>query len=82
MSVAEVEVSVLLVEGEGGVTKASFRSKPPERAGGSFVDVNHLAARFDGGGHVHAAGARIKGTLDEAAAAVVRAADDYFESAG
>ena len=82
MSVAEVEVSVLLVEAEGGVAKASLRSKPPQRAGGPFVDVNHLAARFDGGGHVHAAGARVRGTLDEAAEAIRRAAEDYLESAG
>jgi nanoRNase/pAp phosphatase (c-di-AMP/oligoRNAs hydrolase) len=59
-----------------------MRSKPPQRAGGPFVDVNHLAARFDGGGHVHAAGARVRGTLDEAAEAIRRAAEDYLESAG
>ena len=50
--------------------------------GGPFVDVNHLAARFDGGGHVHAAGARITGTLAQAADAVRRAADDYFDAGG
>jgi phosphoesterase RecJ-like protein len=82
MSVTAVEVSVLLTEGEQGVTKASFRSKPPAAPGGAFVDVNHLAARFDGGGHVHAAGARIAGTLAQAADAVRRAADDYFDAGG
>jgi nanoRNase/pAp phosphatase (c-di-AMP/oligoRNAs hydrolase) len=35
-----------------------------------FLDVNALAARFGGGGHVHAAGARIKGSLDDAEAQV------------
>jgi nanoRNase/pAp phosphatase (c-di-AMP/oligoRNAs hydrolase) len=35
-----------------------------------FVDVNELAARFGGGGHVHAAGAKQKGTLEEVVARV------------
>ncbi|MBM4099170.1 MAG: bifunctional oligoribonuclease/PAP phosphatase NrnA [Planctomycetes bacterium] len=80
MSVAEVEVSVLLVESEPRLTKASFRSKPPAAPGGAFVDVNHLAARFEGGGHVHAAGARIAASLDEAADLAARACEDYLES--
>ena len=82
MGVATVEVSILLVEHEPRLTKASFRSKPPAVHGGPFVDVNHLAARFDGGGHVHAAGARIVGSLDDAADAVVRACEDYLEAGG
>lgn len=82
MSVATVEVSVLLVEHDPATTKASFRSKPAAAAGGTFVDVNHLAARFDGGGHVHAAGARIRGTLDDAAESVVRACEDYLDAGG
>jgi phosphoesterase RecJ-like protein len=82
MSVAEVEVSVLLVESEPRLSKASFRSKPPALPGGAFVDVNHLAARFDGGGHVHAAGARIAAPLDEAADIVVRACEDYLDAGG
>ena len=82
MSVATVEVSVLLTESEPALVKASFRSKPPAARGASFVDVNHLAGRFDGGGHVHAAGARIGAPMDEAAARVRAACDAYFESAG
>ena len=81
MSVATVEVSVLLTESEPALVKASFRSKPPAARGASFVDVNHLAGRFDGGGHVHAAGARIGAPMDEAAARVRAACDAYFESA-
>ena len=79
MSVERVEVSVLLVEGEGNVVKASFRSKPPASAGAVFVDVNQLAARFEGGGHVHAAGARIAGSLAEAAERVRAACEHYLE---
>ena len=82
MSVGTVEVSVLLTESDPTLVKASFRSKPPAVAGGTFVDVNHLAGHFDGGGHVHAAGARLSGSMDEAAARVRAACASYFESAG
>jgi phosphoesterase RecJ-like protein len=79
MSVGTVEVCVLLVEQDAGTVKASLRSKPPAHRGGRFVDVNHVAARFGGGGHVHAAGARIAGTLDEAFAKVSAALEAYLE---
>ena len=80
MCVAAVEVAVLLVQTEPGVVKASLRSKPSARPGGPFVDVNHVAAHFDGGGHVHAAGARLRGTLDEAAAKLRSVLEGYFEA--
>ena len=74
MSVGSVEVSALLSQTEPGpVVKISFRSKPPLHAGGPFVDVNALAGRFGGGGHVHAAGARFRGSMAEAAQAVASA---------
>jgi phosphoesterase RecJ-like protein len=79
MSVGEVEVAVLLTQTEPGVVKASFRSKPPAVRGGRFVDVNHVAAHFDGGGHVHAAGARLHGTLPEAAKRVRAVLEAYLE---
>lgn len=79
MSVGAVEACVLLVQNDPGIVKASFRSKPAARPGGRFVDVNHVAAHFDGGGHVHAAGARINGTLDEAAARIRATFTSYFE---
>ncbi|MBX3391254.1 MAG: DHH family phosphoesterase [Phycisphaeraceae bacterium] len=44
------------------VTKVSLRSKDGE--GG--VDVNAVARRFDGGGHIRAAGARIAAPIDQA----------------
>lgn len=44
------------------VTKVSFRSKETTDS----VDVNQLARRFDGGGHIRAAGARIPSPLAEA----------------
>jgi phosphoesterase RecJ-like protein len=73
MDVASVRASILAVEDTAaGVIKLSFRSKPAD-AGGRFIDVNELAARFGGGGHVHAAGAKQRGAL-EAIVAGVRAA--------
>lgn len=71
MTVGSVEVSALLSQNEAGpVVKVSLRSKPPMTRGGAFVDVNRLAGEFGGGGHVHAAGAKFRGTMDDAAKAV------------
>ncbi len=74
--VGDVRVSILLAQHEPNVTKISFRSKPaaPGVAEG-FVDVNALAHNFGGGGHVHAAGARLKVNLDEARELVLEAVE-------
>ena len=79
MGVREVEMSVLLVESDPQLVKASFRSKPAANSGGAFIDVNHLAAHFDGGGHVHAAGARIAASMDDAVRLVLDACAVYLE---
>ena len=74
MSVGSVEVSALLSQNEPGpVVKISFRSKPPMARGGGFVDVNRLAGEFGGGGHVHAAGAKFRGSMAQATDAVCAA---------
>lgn len=76
MTVGMVRVSILLTQfPDASETKMSFRSKPPPPDGDAsdFVDVNVLANRFGGGGHVHAAGARMKKNLDETKAAVLAA---------
>jgi bifunctional oligoribonuclease and PAP phosphatase NrnA len=74
MSVGSVEVSALLSQNEPGpVVKISLRSKPPMARGGAFVDVNRLAGVFGGGGHVHAAGAKFRGTMAQASEAVAEA---------
>ncbi|MCP4833578.1 MAG: hypothetical protein GY895_02330 [Phycisphaera sp.] len=65
LEIGSVRASILLTQAEAGRTKVSFRSKPAGDSG-SFIDVNELAARFGGGGHVHAAGARIDADLDAA----------------
>ena len=49
-----------------GEVKVSFRSNGP-------VDVNELAKRFGGGGHVRASGAMVSGPLDRAVEEVVQA---------
>ena len=67
MEIGSVRASILLVEFEPGGTKLSLRSKPALE-GHAFIDVNQLAGRFGGGGHVHAAGARIDKPIDEAEA--------------
>ena len=73
MVVATVRVSILLSQTEAGLTKASFRSKPapPDAEANDFIDVNQLAQRFGGGGHVHAAGARLPMDIDAAKAAII-----------
>ena len=61
-----IQAAVLLTDSDPSVTKMSFRSKP--RMPGeptSLIDVNALAGQFDGGGHVHAAGARVFSPLEE-----------------
>lgn len=63
MAIGSVEMSILVSESEPGMIKLSFRSKPPIRIGAPFMDVNAFAAKYGGGGHVHAAGAKAKGTL-------------------
>lgn len=53
-----VEVSVLLYELDDGDIKASFRSR-------EIVDVSEVCAMFAGGGHIRAAGCKMKGSIEE-----------------
>jgi phosphoesterase RecJ-like protein len=62
-----VEVGVLFRKTGRGQVKISLRSN-------GDVDVNALARRFGGGGHVKASGALVKGTLDRVRNDVVDAA--------
>lgn len=75
MHVKSVRVSIMLTEQEPGVTKISFRSKPGagDDSNAEVIDVNALAQPFGGGGHVHAAGARLKCPIDEARQKVLAA---------
>jgi phosphoesterase RecJ-like protein len=74
-AVERVEVVLYLREVEPGTCKLSARSK-------TAFDVNALARRFGGGGHVKAAGATIRGALGEVRARVVAAALEQLEGGG
>ncbi len=73
-SVREVEVVLYLRELEPGSWKLSARSK-------TDFDVNALARRFGGGGHVKAAGATLAGSLSEVRGRVVAAVLEALEGA-
>ncbi len=66
-SVEGVEAGLLFRSLADGSTKVSFRST-------GRLDVNVLARRFGGGGHVKAAGAKIRSPMEEARRDVVEAA--------
>jgi phosphoesterase RecJ-like protein len=65
MVLETVQSAILLTDTDPTVTKMSFRSKPSlPGAPNTLIDVNKLANNFDGGGHIHAAGARVFAPLD------------------
>jgi phosphoesterase RecJ-like protein len=74
LTVAAVMVSVLVTESYSGphdtqITKVSFRAKEGDGA----VDVNEIARKLGGGGHVRAAGAKMSLPLAEAKKRVIEA---------
>lgn len=74
-TVGSVRVVAVLTELEPQLVKISLRSKavePPEQA----VDVNAIAQTLGGGGHVHAAGAKLKLSLAAARERVTQALQD------
>jgi phosphoesterase RecJ-like protein len=73
-AVGPVEVVLYLREIEPGLCKLSARSK-------TSFDVNRLARRFGGGGHVKAAGATIAGALAAVRAQLVAAALEQLAEA-
>jgi len=81
MFVRQVRVSILLTQREEDLTKVSFRSKPPGpgQAPDEFTDVNRLAEKFGGGGHVHAAGCVLNMNLDDARRAIIEAVETPAE---
>jgi phosphoesterase RecJ-like protein len=72
MVLENIQASILLTDTDPTVTKMSFRSKPslPGQPT-SLIDVNQLANNFDGGGHIHAAGARVFSTLEDVKARLI-----------
>ncbi|MCF0247346.1 MAG: bifunctional oligoribonuclease/PAP phosphatase NrnA [Synergistes sp.] len=72
MRVIGVKIALFLSEQDSGENKLSVRCRPPYNA-------RTLAAKFGGGGHTGAAGAKPKGTFDEALAAVMKEAEEYAD---
>ena len=68
-SIGSTMVAAFLREQEGGVVKVSLRAK-------GAVDVNRIASRFGGGGHVSAAGCVVRGSLETATDQVLAAIHD------
>lgn len=75
LAVKQIVASAVLTEGDAGpgappLTKVSLRSKPVPDA----LDVGTLTQRLGGGGHFHAAGAKLRVGLDEAERMLLEAA--------
>jgi len=79
LAIGMVQVSIFMSEIEPGQTKISFRSKP-SLDDDPPIDVNELAQRFGGGGHIHAAGARMKLPLSEAKETLLAELSDVCEA--
>jgi len=71
-SIGSVKVALLLREEGQGVVKASLRGK-------GDIAVNRIAHRFGGGGHANAAGCTVRGTLEEATAALLAAISEGLD---
>jgi phosphoesterase RecJ-like protein len=72
LNLSEVDLGIMIREDERGDVKMSFRSKRK-------FPANRIAHFFGGGGHLHAAGARIRGkTIDEVETELIRVLENYF----
>lgn len=85
LRIGTVVVSVLLVEQEDGVIRASLRSRSPSAAGSTKgeenvpdIDVAAIAQRFGGGGHSRAAGLKHAGPLSAARTSLINAVIPLF----
>jgi len=65
-NIDDVDVSVLFIEQKNDAVKISWRAK-------NGIDVSALALTFGGGGHPAAAGADLKGTLEDVRTKVLEA---------
>ncbi len=77
MSIKGVEIGILMIEAvERNEVRVSFRSKGEN-------DIRQMAIMFGGGGHYHAAGARIKNMpFDDVRNELIKTAGRYFTSGG
>lgn len=70
-NIQNVEVAIFFRELDEQRVKISFRSK-------YYIDVNLLAKKFGGGGHVRASGCTVEGTLAEVKDMVLKEAKGLF----
>jgi len=71
VSVRAVEIGMFLRPANDGTVRVSIRSA-------GDADVNKFASQFGGGGHKRSAGCRVKGSVEEARAMLVAAAEKYI----
>ncbi len=71
-SLESVRAVAVITPLEEAVTKISFRSKTADDPADQ-VDVNKVAQTLGGGGHFHAAGAKVKAPIDQAREKVIDA---------
>jgi len=72
-SIKDVEVAVLFRQKSDNEYKISFRSK-------GRIDVAKIAKSFDGGGHIHAAGCSVEGSLGVAKQKVLAAVESALQN--
>ncbi|NQV40847.1 MAG: DHH family phosphoesterase [Candidatus Marinimicrobia bacterium] len=72
-SIKGVEVGVSITQMAGKKVDVSFRSK-------GKIPINTVAQSFGGGGHAFAAGCHVDGTLEEAAALIVKKTVEAIEA--
>ena len=70
---AEGILGVVLLKDKEGTVEIGFRSKHK-----SGMDVGKAATVLGGGGHMHAAGATITGTMDEAKNTVIELLKNFI----
>lgn len=74
-SLLGVRIAILFSEGEPGVVRINLR-------GEEGMAVLPLAERFGGGGHVHSAGVRMRGRMDEVVQRVLTEAERCLDQQG
>ena len=70
--VRDADISIIFVEQKDGKVKVSWRAQPG-------FDVAQVAVQFGGGGHKPAAGAEIKGDLEQVQKDVIQATKQVFK---
>jgi phosphoesterase RecJ-like protein len=70
-SIKDASIAIVFVEQPGGSIKVSWRAQPG-------LDVARLALRYGGGGHAAAAGAELRGGMDEVTTRIIAETHDLL----